>query len=137
MSPGVTSPILFFDGECNLCNRLVQFVLKHDKGKIFFFAPLQSGAGKEAVAKAFSAGAASTDSFILYYNGKYFSRSSAALYVFRLLGGLWSLLFVGMVAPRFLRDGIYNIISRKRYKWFGKRDTCMVPTPDVMGRFLA
>ncbi len=136
MIPGAASPILFFDGECNLCNGLVQFILKRDRKKIFFFSPLQSAAGKEAAAKALSTGSRNADSFILYYNGIYYSHSSAALYVFRLLGGLWPLLFAGMIFPRFLRDSIYNMISRNRYKWFGKRDSCMAPTPDVMSRFL-
>jgi len=136
MAPGAASPILFFDGECNLCNGLVQFVLKHDKKKIFFFSPLQSAAGRDAVTKAFNTKIGNTDSFILCYNGVYYSRSSAALYVFRLLGGLWSLLFLGMIFPRALRDGLYNVVSRNRYKWFGKRESCMVPTPEVSARFL-
>ncbi len=138
MTPGDTSPILFFDGECNLCNGLVQFVLKRDKKKLFFFSPLQSHAGKEAAAKAFSTESGSTDSFVLYLNGAYYSRSSAALHTFRLLGGLWpALFFAGIIWPPFLRDGIYNFVSRNRYKWFGKRYSCMIPTPDVMARFLA
>ncbi len=137
MTPGPTSPILFFDGECNLCNGLVQFVLKHDKKKIFFFSTLQSAAGKEAKASAPNAVGRNSDTFILYYNSAYYSRSSAALHVFRLLGGIWAGLFIGIIVPRILRDWVYNLVSRNRYKWFGKRDSCMVPTPDIVARFLS
>ena len=76
------------------------------------------------------------NTFILFYKGGYLSRSTAALYTFKLLGGFWSLLFAGMILPRFLRDGLYNYIARNRYKWFGKRDSCMIPTPELMSRFL-
>ncbi len=137
MIPRDIAPVLFFDGECNLCNNAVQFILKRDKKKIFFFAALQSAAGKEAIEKVGIDALETTGSFILYYNGAYFTRSSAALHTFRLLGGLWPLLYVGIIVPRILRDSVYNIVSRNRYKWFGRRDSCMVPTPDIMARFLS
>ena len=137
MSPGVTSPVLFFDGECNLCNGLVQFVVRHDKKNIFFFAPLQSSAGAEALRNVPVTGRETTGSFILFYNGIYYSRSSAALHTFRLLGGIWALLFAGIIIPRLIRAGVYNFVSRNRYKWFGKRNSCMIPTPDIMARFLS
>ena len=130
------SPILFFDGECNLCNGVVQFILKRDKKKIFLFSPLQSVRGEEAMNKTGIYAGEKSGSFILFYKGKYYTRSSAALLMFRLLGGSWVLLYAGIVFPLFLRDGVYNLVARNRYKWFGKRDSCMVPTPDVMARFL-
>ena len=129
-------PVLFFDGVCNLCNSSVQFIIRRDKKKVFLFASLQSDLGKEAMQNAQKQENSTPDSVILYYNGKYFVRSDAALHVFKLLGGIWSLLFAGMVLPRFLRDGIYDFISRSRYKWFGKRNECMIPTPDLVDRFL-
>ncbi|MFI5196496.1 MAG: thiol-disulfide oxidoreductase DCC family protein [Chitinophagales bacterium] len=129
-------PVLFFDGQCNLCNSSVQFIIRHDKKKLFLFVPLQSGPGREALQNVQKQDESVPASAILYYNGKYFVRSAAALYVFKLLGGLWSLLFVGIIVPRFLRDKVYGIISRNRYKWFGKRNECMTPAPDQMDRFL-
>jgi predicted DCC family thiol-disulfide oxidoreductase YuxK len=126
-------PIVFFDGVCNLCNRSVQFVIRHDKKKQFLFATLQSDLGqkarKELPGKA-------PDSFILFHNGKYYTRSAAALNVCKLLGGIWSLLYVGIIVPRFIRDSIYDLVSRNRYKWFGKQE-CMVPSPDLKARFLS
>ena len=116
---------------------MVRFILKRDKKKIFFFAPLQSVAGKQATEKAGINALETTGSFILYYKGKYYTRSSAALHTFRLLGGLWPMLYVGIIVPRVLRDAVYNMVSRNRYKWFGKRDSCMAPTPDIMARFLS
>ena len=132
-----TSPVLFFDGECNLCDHLVQFILKRDKKRIFLFSPLQSQAGEKAKDMAGLNKQEATGSFILYNKGVYYTRSSAALHMFRLLGGLWTLLYVGIIFPRFLRDGVYNFVSRNRYKWFGKRNSCMIPTPDIMARFLS
>ncbi len=137
MTRGNTSPVLFFDGECNLCNSLVQFVLKRDKKKQFLFAPLQSPYGKKAREQTGGTDNESTDSFILYNKGVYYIRSSASLHMFRLLGGLWALLYAGIIFPRFIRDAVYNFVARNRYKWFGRRDTCMIPTPDVMARFLS
>ncbi len=129
-------PILFFDGECNLCNSSVQFIIKRDKKKKFLFAPLQSERGKQAVAEVQQQMLKVPDSVILYYNGKYYSRSSAALRIARLLGGVWSLLYAGMILPGFIRDGVYEWIARNRYKWFGKRNECMMPTPELRSRFL-
>jgi predicted DCC family thiol-disulfide oxidoreductase YuxK len=129
-------PILFFDGECNLCNSSVQFIIKRDKKQQFLFAPLQSSRGKEAIAEVQQQMLKVPDSVILYYNGKYYSRSSAALHIARLLGGIWSLFYAGMILPRFIRDGVYEWIARNRYKWFGKRNECMIPTPELRSRFL-
>ena len=129
-------PVLFFDGECNLCNSTVQFIIRHDKKKLFLFATLQSGIGNAALQNIQKQDEPVPDSVILYYNGKYFVRSAAALYVFKLLGSGWAILFAGIIIPRFLRDAVYNFISRNRYKWFGKRNECMIPTPELMDRFL-
>ena len=127
-------PVLFFDGECNLCNGAVQFIIRHDKKNLFLFAPLQSEAGREAL-RQFSGKA--PDSVILFYNGRYFVKSAAALQTLKLLGGAWKWLYAGVIMPRFLRDWIYDFVSRNRYKWFGKRSECMIPTPELKVRFIS
>lgn len=132
-APGSDRPIVFFDGECNLCNGGVQFLIRHDREKKFLFGTLQSDRGK-AILRQFST--APPDSFILSYRGKSYIRSGAALRIFRELGGFWSLLYVFMIVPRFLRDGIYDCVARNRYRWFGKRSECMIPTPELKARFL-
>jgi len=128
-------PVLFFDGECNLCNGVVQFIIRHDKHKRFRFAQLQSEAGKRA--QAIISDKEVPGSVVLLFQGQYFTKSAAALHVLRLLGGGWKLCYSGIVFPRYFRDWIYDIIARNRYKWFGKRDECMVPTPELKERFLA
>ncbi|MCG8370437.1 MAG: DCC1-like thiol-disulfide oxidoreductase family protein [Proteobacteria bacterium] len=128
-------PIVFFDGECNLCNDSVKFIIKRDPEKVFKFAPLQSDFSRKFLRE-----------HTLYYNipdslvlidkeGLYF-RSDAALRVARRLGGLWPLLYTFMVVPWRVRDKVYDIIAHNRYKWFGRRDDCMVPGPEDKERFL-
>jgi len=126
-------PILFFDGECNLCNRAVQYIIRHDKKEQFLFAPLQSEAGKELL-QVMPGNV--PNSMILYYRGIYYVRSNAALHTARLLGGWRSWLYALTALPCSLRDPFYNLIARNRYKWFGKSDTCMVPTKELEARFL-
>ena len=115
----------------------MQFVIKHDKQKRFRFAPLQSEAGKEALAQITSSSKHAPDSVILLFRDQYYIRSSAALRVLKLLGMPWSVFYAGIIIPRFIRDAIYDFISRNRYKWFGKLDECMIPTPEIMSRFLS
>jgi predicted DCC family thiol-disulfide oxidoreductase YuxK len=132
---GQDRPILYFDGVCNLCNSFVQFVIRHDKQKRFMFASLQSEAGARALADMQQKNnKAIPDSMVLYYNGKYYVKSSAALQAARLLGGVLSLSSVFMVVPAFIRNPVYDLIARNRYKWFGKQDSCMMPTPDLQSR---
>ncbi|HLO80763.1 MAG TPA: thiol-disulfide oxidoreductase DCC family protein [Chitinophagaceae bacterium] len=129
------SPVIYFDGICNLCTGTVQFVLKRDKKNIFRFASLQGEAGQKLLRE----NALPTHhykSFILEENGKIFTRSTAALRVFKLLGGVWSLLYGLIIVPPFIRDAIYNFISDHRYKWFGKKETCWLPKPEWENRFL-
>lgn len=130
----ISHPILFFDGKCNLCNKTVQFIIRHDNKRLFHFAPLQSVAGQK-VLDHFNG--RTPDSVILYYNNTYYIKSRAALQVFKFLGGFWRLLYIGIIIPPFIRDGMYNVIARNRYKWFGKRAECMVPTPDLASRFMS
>ncbi|MCB0631988.1 MAG: thiol-disulfide oxidoreductase DCC family protein [Saprospiraceae bacterium] len=128
-------PILLFDGVCNLCNAFVQFVIRHDPEAVFRFTPLQSEIGQELSAKAgFPVNELST--VILYYRGRFYTHSDVALEVVRRLPGIWSMLYGFVIIPKFLRDAIYNWVARNRYRWFGKRESCMMPTPDVKRRFL-
>ena len=127
--------ILLFDGVCNLCNSIVQFIIKRDpKGK-FKFSSLQSESG-QALLRQFGLPTNDFDSFVFISGDKYFLKSSAGLHVLKELGGVWKVFFIFIIFPRPLRDFIYNIIAKTRYRIFGKRDTCMVPTPDIKQRFL-
>jgi predicted DCC family thiol-disulfide oxidoreductase YuxK len=129
-----SKPIIFFDGVCNLCNNSVQFVIKRDKEAKFRFASLQSAAGQE-ILQQFQLSQNDFNSFLLFQEGKLFTRSTAALKVLSQLKG-WKWARVFQWVPPFVRNGVYNLIARNRYKWFGKRDECMMPTPDLKARFI-
>jgi predicted DCC family thiol-disulfide oxidoreductase YuxK len=129
------APVILFDGVCNLCNGAVQFVIKHDREKKFSFASLQSNAGQELL-NEYRLPAANYTSFVLLQDGKAYTRSTAALKVARNLNGLYKLGYTFMIVPKFIRDGIYNWVSNNRYKWFGKRTECIIPTPELKERFL-
>jgi predicted DCC family thiol-disulfide oxidoreductase YuxK len=128
------SPLILFDGVCNLCNGAVQFVIKRDKSEKFRFAALQSALGQNYLHQL--GVKQDTSTIILVKNNKVFDRSSAALEIARDLSGLWPVLFAFKIIPRFLRDGVYNFIARRRYRWFGRKDECMIPTPELKARFL-
>lgn len=127
--------ILLFDGVCNLCNRVVLFTIRNDKDKKFRFAALQSERG-QAMLRKFDLPTHDFGSFVLIHGEKYFLKSSAGLHVLKELGFPWKLFYIFIIFPRLLRDFIYNIISKSRYSVFGKRDTCMTPTPELKQRFL-
>jgi predicted DCC family thiol-disulfide oxidoreductase YuxK len=129
------SPVIFFDGVCNLCNRVVQFVIKKDKKKVFRFASLQGKAGQE-VLRRFNLSPDDLNSFIVLEGDRIYLRSAAALRVVKSLRGGWKLLYAGIILPRFIRDALYNWIARNRYKWYGKRNECMIPSPELKERFL-
>lgn len=128
--------ILLFDGVCNLCNRTVQFVIKRDSKTKFCFASLQSDFG-QTLLKRFGLPLDDFDSFVLIKGNKYYLRSTAVLYVLKELGWIWKLLYAFIIFPRPIRDYVYSLIARSRYKVFGKRDHCMLPTPEQRDRFLA
>ncbi|NDC40036.1 MAG: DUF393 domain-containing protein [Chitinophagia bacterium] len=126
--------VVFFDGVCNLCNNTVQFIIRNDrKGKIMFCA-LQTPEGAEARTLAGLRGEDS--SLILLHNGKYYTHSTGALRIAGLLGGFWPVLSVGLLVPRFVRDAVYRFIAANRYRWFGKKTACMIPTPALKARFI-
>jgi predicted DCC family thiol-disulfide oxidoreductase YuxK len=127
--------IILFDGVCNLCNSAVQFAIKRDISGSFLFASLQSEEGLKILAE-FHLPADEMNSFLLVENGKIYDRSTAALRVARKLKGLWKFLYGFIIVPKFIRDAIYNLVSKNRYRWFGKKDECMVPTPELKARFL-
>lgn len=127
--------VVIFDGVCNLCARSVQFILRHESGPRFLFSPLQSIAGARLLDKhGFST--ADVESFVLLSDGKVYTRSTAALRIARRLKGAWRLLLVLWLVPRPLRDLLYDFVARNRYPWFGKAESCMVPTPELRARFL-
>lgn len=130
------NPIVLFDGVCNLCNSSVQFIIKRDKKKQFRFASLQGKTGQELL-KKFNLPADDFNSFILVEGNNFYSRSTGALRMLKKLGGGWKLLHGFMIVPKFIRDAVYNWIARNRYKWYGKREECMIPTPDLKERFLS
>lgn len=128
-------PILLFDGVCNLCDASVQEVIKADKKGIFLFASLQSEAAAQLL-EGSDLDPAALKSVILYHKGRFYTTSNAILETTRLLGGAWSLLYIFKIVPRFIRDAVYFWIARNRYKWFGKKEECMIPTPELKERFL-
>ncbi|HUB78122.1 MAG TPA: DCC1-like thiol-disulfide oxidoreductase family protein [Bryobacteraceae bacterium] len=123
--------IVLFDGVCNLCNGLVQFVLKRDARRRFRFASLQSEAARRALQ-----GEPPAETIVLIERGKTHLKSAAALRIARGLRFPWPLLYGLVVVPRPLRDMIYDWVARHRYAWFGKRESCMLPSPQMRGRFL-
>jgi predicted DCC family thiol-disulfide oxidoreductase YuxK len=135
MKAGVDKPIILFDGVCNLCQGSVQFVLKHDRKRQFLFASLQSPIATELIS-TFQTRPSRTDSFVLIENGTLYTKSTAALRVCRRLNGGLSLLYAFMIIPAFIRDAVYDLVARNRYKWFGKSNECWLPTPELSDRFL-
>jgi predicted DCC family thiol-disulfide oxidoreductase YuxK len=127
--------IILFDGVCNLCNGFVQFVIRHDPAGRFRFAALQSEAAEELL-RDLPPRARGIDSVVLIENGRCYWQSAAALRILRQLRGGWPLLYGFMVIPAFLRDRAYAWLARNRYRWFGRRQACMLPTPDLQARFL-
>jgi predicted DCC family thiol-disulfide oxidoreductase YuxK len=127
--------VLLFDGVCNLCNGFVRFVIERDPHARIKFAPLQSAIADDLLASHRNQ-VRLPDSVVLVEDGRLFVRSTAALRVARHLRFPWFLARILLIVPSPLRDWVYDWIARNRYAWFGKRDTCMVPTPDVLARFL-
>lgn len=128
--------IILFDGVCNLCNSSVQFIINRDKKNIFRFASIQSEVGTNLL-KLYNFDLSITDSIILIENGKAYSRSTAALRISKRLSGLYCLLYVFIIVPPFIRNAIYDLVAKNRYKWFGKKKECMVPTEEMRSKFIS
>ena len=127
-------PIVFFDGVCNFCNASIQWIIKKERLPLFLFAPLQGKAAKEKLDSEVQSNP--PDSVILYENGIIYSKSTAALRIARYLKWPWRWLVIFYLVPAFIRDVFYNIIAKNRYKWFGKKDSCMLPSAELRSRFL-
>jgi predicted DCC family thiol-disulfide oxidoreductase YuxK len=128
-------PIVLFDGVCNLCNGTIQYIIKRDKRDQFFFASLQGSTGQQLL-KKYQLPQTSFNSFVLIEGDRAYTKSTGALKVLKKLGGIWNLLYAFIIVPLFIRDAVYNWISKNRYRWFGKREYCMIPTPELKARFL-
>ena len=127
--------IILFDGVCNLCNSSVNFVIKRDTKNQFKFAALQSDIGASLIEK-YGIDSSKTDSIILIDNNKAYIKSTAALRVAKYLNKGYPLLYGFMIVPKFVRNWVYDIVARNRYKWYGKKDSCMIPTPELKEKFL-
>ncbi len=127
--------IILFDGVCNLCNGAITYIIKRDKKDVFKFAALQSEVGQELISK-FNINTEKVDSIILIDGERHYEKSSAALHISKELSGAYPLLFGFMVVPRFIRDSVYDYIAKNRYKWFGKKESCMIPTAELKAKFL-
>ena len=127
--------IVLFDGICNLCNGSVQFMIRHDRKGKFRFASLQSETGK-ALQEKYHFDPSVLDTIILIENDRAYIRSTGVLRIARGLDGLLPALYVFTIVPVFIRDFVYKMVARNRYRWFGHRDECMIPTPELRERFL-
>ncbi len=128
--------IILFDGVCNLCDSSVQFIIKHDRNDVFRFVTLQSDLG-EKIINHIGIDRAKTDSIILYEPGvAYFYKAEAALKIAKELNGIYSLLSLFSVFPNSISNYVYDYIAKNRYKWYGKKEQCMIPTPELKSKFL-
>ncbi|GAB4476706.1 MAG: DUF393 domain-containing protein [Thermoflexibacter sp.] len=127
--------IVLFDGVCNLCNGAVNFLIDYDKNNHLHFASLQSEVGQE-ILQHYGLNTTDFDTFLFLSKEKLFTRSTAALEIVKVVGGFWSFLYIFRFVPTFIRDGIYNLVAKNRYKLFGKRDACRMPTPELKAKFL-
>lgn len=130
-----SNSIILFDGQCNLCSGLVQFALKRDRTNQFRFASLQGKFGQQILDKL-NLSSTLLNTFILVERDQFYTQSNAALMLARRLSGLWPMLYIFILVPKFIRDAIYKWIAKNRYTWFGKRDTCWMPQSRYTDRFL-
>lgn len=128
--------IILFDGVCNLCNSAVQYVIDHDKKDVFRFVALQSELGQE-ILDYIGIDRKNVDSIVLYQPGvAYYYKSSAAIEIARQFGGIFHLGTIFKIIPAAIRNLVYDYVARNRYKWYGKKDSCMIPTPELKAKFL-
>ena len=127
--------IIFFDGVCNLCNSSVNFVIDRDPKAFFTFATLQSSIAQEVLAP-FDVDLNALESIVYYRDGRVFRKSRAALEITRQMNGVWPMFYVFIIIPGFIRDIFYDLFAKNRYKWFGRQDSCRIPTSNLMNRFL-
>lgn len=126
--------VILFDGVCNLCNAFVKWIIRHDRKDRFVFASLQSA--NASILLKDTLGLKDTKTIVLIENGKKYIRSTAALRILKGIGRQWSFFYVFILVPPFIRDILYELIAKNRYRWFGKNDTCMLPTGESQNKFL-
>ncbi len=136
MSENFSKNVILFDGICNLCNDVVNLLLDLDKSNILYFSSLQSDFGQFVLQK-FNLPTDNFNSFIFLKKGKIYQKSDGALEVCRTLGGFWKILYFFKIIPTFARNAIYEWVAQNRYRWFGKKEYCRVPTPNLQARFLS
>jgi predicted DCC family thiol-disulfide oxidoreductase YuxK len=124
--------IVFFDGVCNLCSNLVQWLIKHDKKGDLFYAPLQGETAKEIL---MDEKWQKMDSIVFYADGEFYSKSSAVIKIFSQIGFPYSISFLLFIFPRFVRDFVYDWVAKNRYRWFGKKSECWIPDANLMSKF--
>jgi predicted DCC family thiol-disulfide oxidoreductase YuxK len=127
--------VVIFDGECNLCDHSVKVILKHEAAPTLRFTPLQSPAGARLM-REFGFDPDDAKTFVLIADGRRYVRSDAAIRLSRYLSGAWKVLGAARFIPRPLRDGLYDVVARNRYRWFGRLEACMVPAPELKARFI-
>ncbi len=128
-------PVVLFDGVCNFCNGAVNYIIRQDKKDVFRFTALQSEAGQQLL-EHHKLPRQHFDSFILVEKGKIYKASTAGLKIYGRLPWYWKWTQVFWIVPAFIRDAVYHFIARNRYKWFGKKESCMIPGPEVRKKFL-
>lgn len=126
--------IILFDGVCNFCDSSVQFIIKRDPNGAYQFAPLQGETGRKLL-KEFDL-KENLDSIVYIEDDRFYKKSAAALRICRNLSGAWRLFAIFKIIPTPIRDIFYDIFAQNRYKWFGKKDSCMIPSPEIRSRFL-
>ena len=130
------NPILLFDGVCNLCNHSVQFCIDNDKNGKIHYASLQSDVGQSYLTKLKMSGT-DLNSVVLIEGERFYTKSDAPLRLVKYFDKkIWRLSAIFFIVPKFIRDAVYNYIAKNRYKWFGKQESCVLPTPDLRSRFL-
>ena len=132
---GQHEKVIVFDGVCNFCNAFVNFVLERDSRGLFKFGTLQSQPAQDILTQLHLS-TQDYETFLLLEHGKVFTKSTAALKIFRSLPGAWRWLYAFIIIPRPLRDMVYSFIARHRYQWMGKSDSCRVPTSNERTRFI-
>ena len=135
-SPDHPGPTLYFDGVCNLCNSLVAFVIRHNAAKNIRFVSLQSDLGKRTLHEA-GLDAQKLTTILFRDQNRLSVKSSAVLGLLKHLDKPWSYGSILMIIPRPIRDWVYSFVAARRYRWFGRRDSCIVPTPELQSRFLS
>ena len=131
----ISKSVILFDGYCNLCNSQVNSILRLDSKKFFYFSNLDSSFSKKVI-KENKVESLEGKTIILYHNNKIIIKSNAAIKIAYLLGGFFKIFIIFKILPNFIRDGIYDVISRNRYNWFGKSDSCYIPKKEILDRFI-